>query len=82
MFKVNSWLGLNGKFGMFYLRMDDFSGKINDASVSASFNVYRWIYLNLSYKIFDISVVTYTRDIKTTVDYNFRGPGLGVTLKL
>lgn len=79
-FKVTNWLWFNGKMGMFYLQLDDFTGKINDVSVSARFKVYKWVNLNLSYKVFDIYVQTYTRDIKTILDYNFRGPGLGVSL--
>jgi len=78
-FKVTNWLWLNGKLGMFYLKLDDFSGKINDVSITARFNVYKFVYLNLSYKIFDIYVQTYTRGVKTILEYNFRGPGLGVS---
>ena len=40
LFQVNKWLGFEGKLGMFYLRSDDFSGKINDASLSATFKAY------------------------------------------
>lgn len=80
MFRVTDWMNFTGKFGMFYLRIDDFSGKINDVSLSADFKVYKWLGVNLSYKVFDVSLLIYEKKIKTILEYNFRGPSLGVTL--
>lgn len=77
MFKVTKWLRFSGKFGMFYLRLDDFRGKINDVNVSTSIKVYKCVAVNLSYKVFDTNILTYTNYIKTTVEYNYRGPSLG-----
>lgn len=81
MFEVTPWLGLRAKFGMFYLRLDDFSGKIKDVNLSVKFKITKWLGVNLGYKVFDVSVLFYTRDIKTIFEYNFRGPALGVSLK-
>ena len=79
-FKVTKWLDFRSKFGIFYLRLDDFCGKINDFSISAKFNAYKWLGINLSYKVFDVSMLFYTGEIKTIADYNFRGPALGLSL--
>lgn len=79
-FSVTPWLSLSGKFGMFYLRMDDFSGKINDLSLMAKFKLTKWMGVNIAHTIFDIAADGYTKGIKTTAEYNFRGPALGVSL--
>ena len=81
-FDVLKWLELNGKFGMFYLRLEDFTGKINDFNIQAAFNPLPWLGLNLSYKVFDVSVVIFEKNMNTIVNYNFRGPALGLTLRL
>lgn len=79
-FKVTNWLELSSKFGIFYLRLDEFSGKINDFNIGAQFKINKWLGVNLAYKVFDVSILFYTHDIKTVADYNFRGPALGVSL--
>lgn len=80
-FKATNWLWLTSKIGMFYINLDDFTGRINDVDVSAKFKVYKWVNVNLSYKVFNIYVQTYTRDIKTILEYNVRGPALGISLR-
>ncbi len=81
MFEVTPWLGLRANIGMFYLRLDDFSGKIKDVNLSVKFKITKWLGVNLGYKVFDVAVLFYTRDIKTIFEYYFRGPALGISLK-
>jgi len=79
-FQVTNWMDLSGRFGMFYLSIDDFSGRINDVGINAGFRVTDWMNVNLGYKIFDVSLLIYEKDIKTILEYNFRGPSIGIAL--
>jgi len=81
-FQVLKWMKLQGRFGMFYLKIDDFTGKMNDVSISSNFSINHWLGVNLGYKIFDVSVLIFQENVKTKLEYNFRGPSLGLTIKL
>lgn len=80
-FSVTKWLSLKGKFAIFALRAGDYSGKINDLSVGGTFKVKSWLGINLSYNVFNISLLTQEYKINALVEYDYRGPALGVNLK-
>jgi hypothetical protein len=78
MFRLNSWMHLEGNVGFFSLKMDDFGGTLFDFNMSLNFKPTNWLGLSVSYQEFDIRVGFPYDDIYTTVDYNFRGPAVGV----
>ncbi|NJN26361.1 MAG: hypothetical protein HC819_10470 [Cyclobacteriaceae bacterium] len=80
MFKIKSWLFLEGNVGFFSLKMNDFDGTLYDFSARLNFRPTRWLGFTMSYQEFDIRVGFPYESIYTTVDYNFRGPALGVNL--
>ncbi len=80
MFKLNNWLFLDGNIGFFSLDLEDFEGTIYDFSTRLVFKPTNWLGLSINYQKFDIRVKWPYDGILTTVDYNFRGPGLGVII--
>ncbi len=79
MFKLTSWLYLNGDVSFFSLYTKDFSGSLYSFSAKLLFKPTRWLAFDLSYQEFDIRVIFPYEEINTTVDYNFRGPALGMS---
>ncbi len=80
MFKLSKWLDLDANVGFFSLKLNDFDGTLYDFSARLVFKPAKWLGISLSYQEFDIRVSFPYEDINTTVDYNFRGPALGVNL--
>lgn len=78
MFKLKKWLDLDANVGFFSLKLNDFDGTLYDFSARLVFKPARWLGISLSYQEFDIRVSFPYEDINTTVDYNFRGPAVGV----
>lgn len=78
MFKLNKWLDLDANVGFFSLKFDEFKGTLYDFSVKILFKPVKWLGVKVSYQEFDIRVNFPYEDISTTVDYNFRGPAVGL----
>lgn len=78
MFKLKNWLILDGNVGFFALKINDFDGTLFDFSLRLNIKPNYWLGLSLSYQEFDIRVGFPFEEVYTTVDYNFRGPALGV----
>ncbi len=78
-FKLNNWLYIDGSIGFFSLHTEDFGGAIYNYDISLVFRPARWIGINLSYKKFDVNMNFVSNNINTIIDYNFRGPSLGLS---
>lgn len=78
-FRLTNWMYLDGSIGFFSLQTKDFGGAIHNYNVSLVFKPVRWLGINLSYKQFDVNVNFLSNNIKTVIDYNFRGPSLGLS---
>ncbi len=80
MFKLNNWLHLDGEIGYFALHTESFGGSIFTLNGSLVFRVARWLGISLSYQEFNVMAFFPTDGINTEVNYNFRGPALGVSV--
>ena len=78
-FRLTNWLYLDGSIGFFSLQTKDFGGAIHNYNVSLVFRPIRWLGINLSYQQFDVNVNFLSNNIETVIDYNFRGPSLGLS---
>jgi len=78
MFKLTNWLNLDADIGFFSLQTKTFGGTIYNLNISLLFQATRWLGFNMSYQEFDVSVFFPSNKINTIVNYNFRGPALGV----
>lgn len=78
MFKLREWLYIKGNIGFFSIYLDEFSGSLYDFSARLIFKPLKWFGVDISYQEFDIRVEFPNDDIRTTIDYNFRGPALGL----
>lgn len=81
MFKLTNWLNMDANIGFFSLHTKTFGGTIYNLNISFLFNATKWLGFNLSYQEFDINVFFPSNTINTNIDYNFRGPALGVQVK-
>ncbi len=79
-FRLNDWLYLGGNIGFFSIYLDDFGGSLYDFSARLIFKPAHWLGLHVSYQEFDIRVEFPFEGIPTAIDYNFRGPALGLNL--
>ena len=81
-FKLTKWLMFYGSVGFFSLNAKDYGGTINSYNISLGFKPLSWLAINLSYKEFNISIYNnIEKEIDAIVEYNFRGPAIGMTLK-
>ena len=78
-FKLTNTLYLYGALGFFSFHTDTFGGGINSYDLALTYRPLRWFGLSLSYKQFDINMFFKENAINTTIEYNFRGPSVGMT---
>lgn len=78
-FKLNKWLYFNGNIGFFALKLDDFGGSIHNYDFTFMAKPVHWLGIDLSYQVFDVMVEFPSDDINTEIDYNFRGPSIGLS---
>ncbi len=78
MFKLNKWLYINGEISFFSLYTKDFGGSLYSFSAKLLFKPVSWFAFDLSYQEFDILVEFPEAEINIAIDYNFRGPALGI----
>ena len=79
-FPVKKWFKIHANVGYFGLSFKDLGGKISSFSLLLEFKPIKWLGLNVSYQSFDIRVYDIQDGIDFVVDYNFRGPALGVSV--
>ena len=79
LFKLNKWLQIHGDVGFFNLQLSTFGGSMYSFDVSLDFKPAKWIGFTLSYQEFDVNVFIPSDEINITIDYNFRGPALGLS---
>jgi len=79
LFKLNKWLQIHGDVGFFNLQLSTFGGSMYSFDVALDFKPAKWIGITLSYQEFDVNVFIPSDEINTTIDYNFRGPALGLS---
>lgn len=78
-FKLNKWLYLNGDIGFFSLHTSTFKGSLHNFNLSLMARPVHWLGINLSYQEFDVRAEFPSDAINTVVDYNFRGPAIGLS---
>lgn len=78
-FKLYKWLYLNGELGFFSLKTSTFGGSLHNFNLSLMARPVHWLGINISYQEFDVRMEFPSDDVNTVVDYNFRGPSLGLS---
>ncbi len=79
LFKLNKWLQIHGDVGFFNLQLSTFGGSMYSFDVALDFKPAKWIGITISYQEFDVNIFMPSDEINTTVDYNFRGPAIGLS---
>lgn len=78
MLKFKPWLYFRGSLGYFALQIDNFGGYLSDFYLGLVFRPIKWLSIDTSYQTFNVNL-DFPRDITTTVNYNFKGPAIGIT---
>lgn len=80
-FRVYDWFYITGSIGVFSLQAQGYGGKLSNANLALEFKPIKQLGINLNYTQFDIEVdfPSDRTDAKATVEYNFRGPGVGIS---
>jgi hypothetical protein len=81
MFQLTKWLSVYGNMGFFSLYTKDLGGYIQDLNISFPIRINHWLNLNVSYQRFFVHALFPDERIDTYVDYDYKGPAVGVTLK-
>ncbi len=79
-FQLNKWLLLNGNLGFFALYTKDLGGYIHDLNISLLFKITKLLNFNVNYQVFNVYVIIPNEKINTSVNYEFKGPAVGITL--
>jgi len=79
LFRLTKWLQLHGDVGFFNLQISTFGGSMYSFDVALDFKPTRWLGITISYQEFDVNVYIPSDEINTTIDYNFRGPAIGLS---
>jgi len=81
-FKLTKWLMFYGSIGVFSLNTEDYGGLISNYNLSLGIIPARWLVINLSYTELNIRVYNnIEKEIDAVVEYNFRGPAIGLSFK-
>ena len=79
-FRLNDWFALTGNIGAFSLYVDALGGYVQNLEFAGVFRLAKWMELSLSYQKFFVQALFPEDKINTTVDYDFKGPALGVVI--
>lgn len=77
-FKINSWLQIDSAIGFFALNTGNFDGRLNSLLFQLNFKPKKWFGITLGYEQFIVRVSFPEEAINTAIDYDFKGPSLGV----
>jgi len=81
-FRLTKHVMFYGSMGLFSLNTKDYGGLISNFNVSLGYIPVRWLSINLSYTEFNIRVYNNLgKEIDAVVEYNFRGPAIGLAFK-
>ncbi len=69
---------VNARFDWLSLSIDDYSGRLINTEVSASYSVHKNVDIGAMYRLVDYQVKVRRDDWNGRVDYNFKGPALFV----
>jgi hypothetical protein len=78
-FKLSKWLYFNGSVGFFSINTSSLGGSLHNFDLSLMARPIHWLGLSLSYQEFDVRMEFPSDDVNTVVDYNFRGPAVGLS---
>ncbi len=80
LFSLTKWLMIGGNIGFFSIYTNAGGGYINDMKLSLLFRATKWLSFNLNYQDFYVFVKFPTDPLDTSVNYDFKGPALGVAV--
>jgi hypothetical protein len=79
-FPINNWLSITANVGYFGISFKEFGGNINSFDLSVEFRPIHWLGISLSYDSFDLNLYSVQNKIDYIVDYNFKGPAIGLAI--
>lgn len=77
-FELAPWMQLNGGLGFFVLNTGNFGGQLNNLYLQFELIPLKWLRPALGYEQFVVKVRFPEGGVNTVVDYNFKGPTLGI----
>jgi hypothetical protein len=80
LFKIRDWFHIDTGIGFFSLKIDDYKGSIFTLEAALVFKPLQWLGISLSYQEFDVVIDYFAKEIDAKLEYNYRGPSLGLSL--
>lgn len=77
-FKLKDWLLLNGSVGFFGFRVNAMNESLYDLILGLEFKPKTWFGISIGYQEFDVKALFPQENIDVEVNYNFRGPAIGL----
>lgn len=78
-FELTPWLSFEGNIGIFALKSYLLDESLYDFSVDLTFQPFTWLGVSISYQEFDVRMAIPQDQLDVVIDYNYRGPGVGLT---
>jgi hypothetical protein len=79
-FMIRDWFNIDAGIGFFSLKVDEYKGSIFTLEIALIFKPLQWLGISLSYQEFDVVIDYFPKDIDANLEYNYRGPSLGLSL--
>jgi len=80
-FQLRKWLTLAGGIRLFFYNSSQLSGTFNDVQILAEFNPTKWLGLSVGYQVFDVKSKFPEDNFNVYVDYNLKGPTVGLRFR-
>lgn len=78
--EIREWLYFGANVGVFVFQLEDLNQSLYDFNIELSFRPNKWLGISVSYKEFDVQIKSTENAMDVLVDYNFKGPSLGLSL--
>jgi len=82
MFKLTRWLSVYSSMGFFSLYTRYLGGYIQDLNISFPIRITHWLGVSVNYQRLFVHAIFPDQAVDTYVDYDFKGPAVGITIKL
>ena len=79
-FMIRDWFNIDAGIGFFALKIGEYKGSIFTLEVALIFKPLHWLGISLSYQEFDVVIDYFPEAINANLEYNYRGPSLGLSL--
>ena len=80
-FELKKWLSISGGIGIFFMNTRYWSATFHDLQIMANLYPTKWLGLSIGYQVFDVKGSFPEEKFTTYINYNIRGPAVGLKFR-